>query len=129
MISFTEYSSLPGYEKYGTITITYHIPGGTQGPGHPNPGQRFYGTSCTAYLPDSIEGRKVARLLRKAFDARLIFTIGTSHTTGTSVVIWNDIHHKTNMTGGPQRLLSLLDNFISHASQQFGKAFLIHAVQ
>ena len=43
------------------------------------------------------------QLLRKAFDAGLTFTIGTSHTTGHSnVVVWNDIHHKTSLSpGGP----------------------------
>ena len=30
---------LPGYPKCGTITITYQIPSGTQGPEHPNPGK------------------------------------------------------------------------------------------
>ena len=106
MTSHTTRQSLPGYEKYGTITINYYIPGGTQGPEHPNPGQHFYSTARTAYLPDSPEGQKVYQLLKKAFDARLIFTIGTSHTSGASNrVVWNDIHHKTNKTGGPQRLL------------------------
>ena len=41
-------------------------------------------------------------LLKRAFDAQLIFTVGTSVTTGQSdVVTWNDIHHKTNTHGGP----------------------------
>ena len=35
----TSRSSLPGYPNCGTITITYHIPSGTQGPEHPNPGE------------------------------------------------------------------------------------------
>lgn len=100
------YHKLPGYEKHGTIEITYKIPNGTQGEEHPNPGQPFYGTTRTAYLPDSPEGRKVARLLKQAFDARLIFTVGTSHTSGaTNAVVWNDIHHKTNIRGGPTRLV------------------------
>ena len=43
----------------------------------------------------------VLQLLQKAFKARMIFTIGTSVTSGAeNVVVWNDIHHKTNMTGG-----------------------------
>ena len=66
---------LPGYEEYGTIKICYRIPKGKQGKEHPNPVHYFTGTSHTAYLP---EGRKVLQLLRKAFDARLIFTVGTS---------------------------------------------------
>ena len=93
---------LPGYEEYGTIKICYRIPKGKQGKGHPNPGHYFTGTSNTAYLPDSPEGRKVLWLLRKAFDARLIFTVGTSHTSGATV--WN-IHHKTNTHGGPTKLV------------------------
>ena len=37
------------------------------------------------------------------FDARLVFTIGTSNITGRSnQVIWNDIHHKTNRSGSPR---------------------------
>jgi deltex-like protein len=33
----------------------------------------------------------------------MIFTIGTSVTSGVqNVVVWNDIHHKTSMHGGPQ---------------------------
>jgi len=117
MTSHTTRQSLPGYEKYGTITINYHIPGGTQGPEHPNPGQHFIGTSCTAYLPDSPEGKKVTRLLRKAFDAGLVFTIGPSNTTAArDAVIWNDIHHKTSETEEPQRLPLLCNTFHMHHS-------------
>ncbi|XP_078669684.1 uncharacterized protein LOC144910441 [Branchiostoma floridae x Branchiostoma belcheri] len=93
---------LPGYERYGTIVIDYHIPGGIQGKDHPNPGQRFSGDMRTAYLPDSPEGREVLRLLRRAFDCRLVFTVGTSVTTGQpNTLVWNDIQHKTNTHGGP----------------------------
>ena len=99
-----QHKKLPGYEKHGTIQINYHIPSGRQGKEHPNPGYHFTGTSRTAYLPDSPEGRKVLKLLKKAFDARLIFTIGTSHTSGaTDTVVWNDIHHKTSTHGGTTR--------------------------
>ena len=98
---------LPGYEKYGTIQIHYDIPSGKQGKEHPNPGHYFTGTSRIAYVPNSPEGRKVVRLLRKAFDARLIFTVGTSHTSGaTNAVVWNDIHHKTSTQGGPTKLVN-----------------------
>ena len=102
---------LPGYGQYGTIQINYYIPSGRQGKEHPNPGHHFTGTSRTAYLPDSPDGRKVLRLLRKAFDARLIFTVGTSHTSGaTDTVVWNDIHHKTSMSGGPTKLVGSFVN-------------------
>ena len=66
---------------------------------HPNPGKRYTGTRRTAYLPDTNEGRQVLQLLKRAFAARLIFTIGTSNTFRENVVIWNDIHHKTKPDG------------------------------
>ncbi|XP_034446983.1 probable E3 ubiquitin-protein ligase DTX3 [Hippoglossus hippoglossus] len=94
---------LPGYEHCGCIIIQYSFPGGIQGPEHPNPGVHYSGTDRTAYLPACKEGEKVARLLKKAFDRRLIFTIGQSATTGlNNVITWNDVHHKTSTTGGPQ---------------------------
>ena len=97
----TSLLSLPGYEGCGSITINYHIPSGIQGPNHPNPGKRFTGTSRTAYLPDNKEGREVLALLKKAFECRLVFTVGTSVTSGaTDTVVWNDIHHKTSTSGG-----------------------------
>jgi len=93
--------SLPGYEGFNTIQISYYIPNGVQGQEHPNPGRSFTGTSRTAYLPDTYEGREVLELLQKAFNARLTFTVGTSVTSGAqNVVVWNDIHHKTSMHGG-----------------------------
>ncbi|XP_066277094.1 uncharacterized protein [Branchiostoma lanceolatum] len=95
------WTRLPGYEKYGAIVVNYYFPSGTQGPDHPNPGRYFSGTSRRAYLPNNEEGRELAQLLKRAFDNRLVFTIGTSVTTGaTDTVIWNDIHHKTKVTGG-----------------------------
>ena len=74
-----------------------------QQPEHPNPGVRYPGTDRVAYLPDSPEGNRVLGLLRRAFEQRLIFTIGTSMTTGMqNVITWNDIHHKTSIWGGPR---------------------------
>ncbi|NP_001017353.1 protein deltex-3 isoform X1 [Xenopus tropicalis] len=94
---------LPGYEQYGAIIIRYTFQPGIQGPKHPNPGVRYPGTTREAFLPDSPRGNKVLKLFEKAFNQRLTFTIGTSVTTGRSnVITWNDIHHKTNCTGGPQ---------------------------
>ncbi|KAM3917001.1 E3 ubiquitin-protein ligase DTX3L, partial [Leptodactylus fuscus] len=95
--------SLPGYPECGTIQITYSIPGGVQQKNHPNPGRTFSGTSRTAFLPDNQEGRQVLQLLRKAFNQKLIFTVGESRTSGAKdTVTWNDVHHKTSMYGGPQ---------------------------
>ena len=93
--------SLPGYPECGTIAIMYKIPSGVQGNEHPNPGVRYHGTTRTAYLPNNKEGNELLRLLRRAFDARLVFTVGRSVTTGTdNLVTWNDIHHKTSKYGG-----------------------------
>jgi Deltex C-terminal domain len=67
---------------------------------HPNPGVQYYGTRRTGLLPDNDEGREVCQLLKQAFDAGLIFTVGRSITTGAdNMVVWNDIHHKTSFTG------------------------------
>lgn len=65
-------------------------------------GVRYHGTTRTAYLPNNPQGQEVLVLLMKAFDARLIFTVGTSHTSHQSnSVVWNDIHHKTATHGQP----------------------------
>jgi deltex-like protein len=71
-------SSLPGYHGYKTIVIHYSFHGGMQGPEHPHPGRpyRLVGFPRIAYLPDNVKGRKVLRLLKEAFDRRLIFTVG-----------------------------------------------------
>ena len=85
-----------------TIKITYYIPSGRQTQQHPHPGQRFAGTTRVAYLPNSAEGVEVYLLLKKAFDARMIFTVGRSVTLDKdNMVVWNDIHHKTSTHGGP----------------------------
>ncbi|XP_062243717.1 E3 ubiquitin-protein ligase DTX1-like isoform X1 [Platichthys flesus] len=98
--------SLPGHPDCKSIRIIYNIPPGIQGPEHPNPGKPFTarGFPRHCYLPDSEKGRQVLRLLLVAWDRRLIFSVGTSSTTGESdTVIWNEVHHKTefgsNLTG------------------------------
>ncbi|XP_030830903.1 E3 ubiquitin-protein ligase DTX4 isoform X2 [Strongylocentrotus purpuratus] len=98
--------SLPGFPSCGTIRIIYNIPPGTQGPEHPSPGRRYSsrGFPRMCYLPDNEISRKILRLLIIAWERRLIFTIGTSVTTGEpNTVVWNEIHHKTefgsNVTG------------------------------
>ncbi|XP_041361523.1 E3 ubiquitin-protein ligase DTX4-like [Gigantopelta aegis] len=103
MTCTTASDRLPGYEQYSTIVINYSFSNGIQTKDHPHPGKLYYGTHRTAYLPDSPDGRKVRRLLQKAFDRKLTFTVGRSATTGKDdCVIWNDIHHKTNTHGGAQ---------------------------
>jgi deltex-like protein len=91
---------LNGYKDCEAIEINYSFNDGVQGANHPNPGAPYRGTHRTAYLPANKEGREVLRLLKRAFDAKLVFTIGRSNTTGQeNVVIWNDVHHKTSTTG------------------------------
>ncbi|NXS64197.1 DTX3L ligase, partial [Brachypteracias leptosomus] len=102
MTTKTLSTSLPGYLTCGTIMITYHMHGGVQTSNHPNPGKPYSSTSRVAYLPDNKEGREILQLLRRAFDQKLIFTVGQSRTTGAqNVITWNDIHHKTCTSGGP----------------------------
>ncbi|NWH50632.1 DTX3L ligase, partial [Fregata magnificens] len=102
MSARTVSSALSGYSNCGTIEITYNMHSGIQTNNHPNPGKPYYATSRIAYLPDNKEGREILQLLRRAFDQKLIFTVGQSRTTGAQgVITWNDIHHKTSMTGGP----------------------------
>ncbi|XP_077983239.1 uncharacterized protein LOC144438082 [Glandiceps talaboti] len=99
-----KHDSLEGYEGKGVITITYNFSDGTQGKNHPNPGKRYSGTTRRAYLPANSEGQSVLKLLKRAFDMGLLFTIGKSVTTGQdNCVVWNDVHHKTSKTGGPAR--------------------------
>ncbi|XP_004392002.1 PREDICTED: E3 ubiquitin-protein ligase DTX3L [Odobenus rosmarus divergens] len=95
--------ALPGYESCGSIVIEYNMKGGIQTEEHPNPGKKYSGVQRRAYLPDNEEGNEVLRLLRRAFDQKLIFTVGDSRAQGVSnVITWNDIHHKTSRVGGPQ---------------------------
>ncbi|KAM4796746.1 putative E3 ubiquitin-protein ligase DTX2 isoform 2-T2 [Rhinophrynus dorsalis] len=116
---------LPGHHDCGTIHIVYTINPGTQGPEHPNPGKPYSarGFPRHCYLPDSSKGRMVLELLKVAWARRLIFTIGVSSTTGESdTVVWNEIHHKTemnsNMSGHGYPDPNYLDNVIAELSAQ-----------
>lgn len=81
---------LPGYNDRRYIQITYNFPNGTQKDHHPRPGTPYKGTNRVCYLPNTREGQNVLRLLREAFNRRLVFTVGDSVTTGQmNVVIWN----------------------------------------
>ncbi len=87
---------------FGTYIIAYQFPPGIQGPEHPNPGMPYTGTARRAFIPGTRDGHRVLQKFLKAWDARLLFRIGTSLTTGnTNTVIWNGIPHKTNISGGP----------------------------
>ncbi|XP_057676578.1 probable E3 ubiquitin-protein ligase DTX2 isoform X2 [Corythoichthys intestinalis] len=117
--------ALPGHPDCGTIQIIYSVPPGIQGPEHPNPGQPFTcrGFPRFCFLPDSDKGRKVLELLKVAWMRRLIFTVGTSSTTGEpDTVVWNGIHHKTemmsNLSGHGFPDPNYLDNVLSELASQ-----------
>uniref|UniRef100_A0A8C6VY67 E3 ubiquitin-protein ligase n=1 Tax=Nothobranchius furzeri TaxID=105023 RepID=A0A8C6VY67_NOTFU len=91
------------FPDFGHILISYNIPSGIQSDKHPNPGQPYYGTARLAFLPNNTDGNEVLKLLKKAFDQKLIFTVGTSRTTGLDdMVMWNDSPHKTSLSGGAE---------------------------
>ncbi|KAF4073220.1 hypothetical protein AMELA_G00256360 [Ameiurus melas] len=117
--------SLPGHPDCSTIQIIYNIPPGIQGPEHPNPGQPYTcrGFPRFGFLPDNDKGRKVLELLKVAWMRRLIFTVGTSNTTGEpDTVVWNEIHHKTemmsNVSGHGYPDPNYLDNVLAELAAQ-----------
>ncbi|XP_051894577.1 uncharacterized protein LOC127582959 [Pristis pectinata] len=91
--------SLSGFPREVTWQITYDIPDGIQQESDPNPGEPFKGGQFKAYLPDSVEGKKVLLLLREAFTRGLIFKV-VSDPPSPAHVTWNEIPHKTATTGG-----------------------------
>lgn len=122
MMVTKENFDLPGYEKswslrrgedcgdtiytsgfdrpQGTIVVEYRFKDGIQNVTHPNPGSPYHANSFPrkAYFPATPEGNKVVRMLRIAFDRKLIFTVGQSATTGRdNVIVWNGVHHKTKV--------------------------------
>lgn len=63
----SSHNSLPGYEKYGSISIKYHLPSGIID------GKRFEGASRNGFLPNNDEGKNVLKMLVKAFERKLTF--------------------------------------------------------
>lgn len=118
------FEALPGFSGCGSIVITYHFVDGIQGPEHPAPGEpyRAYAFPRQAYLPSNEKGKKVLKLLKEAWRRRLVFTIGTSVTTGMkNVITWNEIHHKTsreNFNGHGYPDPDYLDNIILELALQ-----------
>jgi len=104
-VTICPHTQLPiqGYNSdTDTIMIVYSFPSGIQHKNHPNPGQEYEGTERVAYLPNNQIGQKVLELFKIAFERKLLFRIGTSVTTGNeNQVIWNGVHMKTQLHGGP----------------------------
>ncbi|XP_041856832.1 uncharacterized protein si:busm1-163l24.3 isoform X2 [Melanotaenia boesemani] len=90
--------SLPGHNKDCVIKITYCIPDGIQGEGHPSPGKPFQGGIFEAYLPDCEKAKKLLPRLEKAFRQGLTFTVTGKETEAR--VTWDCIPHKTSLQGG-----------------------------
>ncbi|KAK3717703.1 hypothetical protein QZH41_009794 [Actinostola sp. cb2023] len=118
--------SLAGFPGCGMIIVTYSFMTGIQqSQEHPHPGKRYYvsGFPRICYLPDNGKGQKVLRLLQKAWQRRLVFTIGMSNTTGQDdTLVWNEIHHKTepfsNDSGHGYPDPNYLDNVLAELSIQ-----------
>jgi len=101
--------------------------GGRQGPEHPNPGQTYQpnGFPRVAYLPDSPEGLEMLHGLYIAWEQRVLFTVGTSITSGLdNCITWNDIHLKTKLSSSehgypdPQHLSNLAVDLANHGVTQ-----------
>lgn len=93
-------SSLPGFDAdSGTIQIMFNFPPGIQQHVHQNPFQPYAGDSRVAYLPNTPMGQYVLRLFRKAWDRKVLFTIGRSLSLDAdNRIIYNGIHMKTVKT-------------------------------
>ncbi|XP_042248719.1 uncharacterized protein si:busm1-163l24.3 [Thunnus maccoyii] len=90
--------SVPGHNKVSAIKITYCIPDGIQGEGHPSPGKPFQGAVHEAFLPDCEKTMKLLPRLEKAFRQGLTFTVTGKETEAR--VTWDCIPHKTSLQGG-----------------------------
>lgn len=90
---------LPGYEDYHAIQVTYSMSSGIQDSRHAFPGSPYYaiGFPKSAFLPDTELGRMVLKLLEKAFNQHLTFTLTTQPGSQDAMVNWNPvILHKTD---------------------------------
>ena len=69
---------------------------------HPQPGQRYTGTSMTTYLDYldfsiSVDGEQVCGMLQVAFQRKLLFTVRDSGwSRGYKVVPCDDVSHYTD---------------------------------
>ncbi|KAM9391700.1 uncharacterized protein KZ484_003233 [Pholidichthys leucotaenia] len=93
--------SLPGHIKDCVLKITYNIPDGIQGDGHPSPGKPFKGGQFEAFFPDCEMAKKLLPQLEKAFRRGLTFTV--AGLGPDAKVVWDGIPHKTSLQGGKSR--------------------------
>ncbi|XP_044032684.1 E3 ubiquitin-protein ligase DTX3L1 isoform X1 [Siniperca chuatsi] len=90
---------LPGFPDDNTLQMNYVFPDGMQTEKHPHPGQPYKGLRLCAYLPDNREGRRVLKLLDKAFNQQLLFSVATNK-DGKDMVTTASIPLKTQPDGG-----------------------------
>ncbi|XP_056306601.1 E3 ubiquitin-protein ligase DTX3L1 isoform X1 [Danio aesculapii] len=98
-----ERRSLPGYPDDDTLKIIFHFEDGIQSDRHPHPGHSFRGSDTVVYLPQNSSGTKTLRLLEKAFQHKLLFTVAADG-NGEYIVTSADIPLKTCDSGGPASL-------------------------
>ena len=117
---------VPGYPGSGMIMVKYSFKDGIQDEGHPHPGKAYHarGFPRVGILPDNQQGNSVLALLTKAFQRRLIFSVGASLSRGEDdCVVWGGIHHKTQVmdTGGGHGYpdISYLDR-VEHELREHG---------
>jgi len=95
-------SRLGGHPDCGTIDIKMVLPPGTQSVDDPMPTTKYKGITTHAFLPDNQEGKELAKLLRIAFNRRLLFRMGwDSSTQRMNKLVWNGINVKTNRSEFP----------------------------
>ncbi|TNN50111.1 E3 ubiquitin-protein ligase DTX3L [Liparis tanakae] len=90
---------LPRFPDDNTVQINYIFPDGIQTEKHPHPLRPYSGLRICAYLPDNRDGRAVLKLLEKAFNEQLLFTVATNK-DGEDVVTTASIPLKTQPDGG-----------------------------
>ncbi|KAJ8376953.1 hypothetical protein SKAU_G00075330 [Synaphobranchus kaupii] len=92
-----------------SFCIMYNIPSGIQTEAHPNPGKPFTGIQTEAWIPDKevtwnnygsgtvcLDGQEVLKLLQRAFEQKLIFTVAATDGAADRVV-FTDIPHAGNL--------------------------------
>jgi len=99
-----ERRSLPGFPKDDTIKINFIFVDGIQTEAHPRPGEKFRGLQTSAYLPQNIKGTAVVKLLERAFQQKMLFTVATN-SDGEEAVVPTDVPLKTiGDESGPESL-------------------------
>ncbi|KAJ8376943.1 hypothetical protein SKAU_G00075230 [Synaphobranchus kaupii] len=86
--------SLPGYPHSERIEIFFEFEDGIQMEKHPHPGKQYLGYNTKAYLPNNTDGKNALKMMKTAFDQRLMFTV-TTNGSGEDAVTLCDVPLKT----------------------------------